>query len=62
MLDVSEDDDLRECFNWKNTQPLSIEFHKQKGVINRFLDYQLQFIRAYQYFKLNNEGHSKNFH
>ena len=32
LFDVSKDDELREAFNWKNTQPLLKEVHQQKGV------------------------------
>ena len=55
LFDVSEDEELRETFNWKNTQPLLKHDHQQKGTKNIFLDYQLQFIRAYQFLKLNGE-------
>ena len=55
-FDVTKDDELREAFNWKNTQPLLKADHKQKGVKFNFLDYQLQFIKAYQFLKINEEG------
>ena len=51
MLDVSKDEELREAFNWKNTQPLLKEVHQQKGIKFNFLDYQNQFIKAYQFIK-----------
>ena len=54
LFDVSKDDELREAFNWINTQPLLKEDHRQKGTKFNFLDYQLQFIKAYQFLKLNN--------
>ena len=54
LFDITKDDELREAFNWKNTQPLLKEVHKQKGIKFNFLDYQLQFIKAYQFLKLNN--------
>ena len=56
MFDVSKDEELKEASNWKNTQPLLKADHKQKGVKFNFLDYQLQFIKAYQFMKLNEEG------
>ena len=56
MFDVSEDEELKEAFNWKNTQPLLKEVHAQKGTKFNFLDYQLQFIKAYQFLKINEEG------
>ena len=54
MFDVTKDEELREAFNWKNTQSLLREIHQQKGTKYNFLDYQLQFIKAYQFLKLNN--------
>ena len=32
LFDVSKDEELREAFNWKNTQPLLREVHQQKGI------------------------------
>ena len=55
MFDVTKDDELREAFNWKNTQPLLKHDHQQKGVKFNFLDYQLQFIKAYHFFRLNDQ-------
>ena len=55
MFDVSKDEELGEAFNWKNTQPLLKEVHQQKGIKFNFLDYQLQFIKAYQFLKLNGQ-------
>ena len=55
MFDVSEDEELREAFTWKNTQPLLKQDLQQKGTKFNFLIYQLQFIRAYQFSKLNEE-------
>ena len=56
MFDVSKDEELKETFNWKNTQPLLKHDHLKKGTKFNFLVYQLQFIRAYQFIKLNEEG------
>ena len=56
LFDVSKDEELKEAFNWKNTQPLLKEVHQQKGTKFNFLDYQLQFIKAYQFLKINEEG------
>ena len=39
LFDVSKDEELREAFNWKNTQPLLKEVHQQKGAKFNFLDY-----------------------
>ena len=33
MFDVSKDEDLREAFNWKNTQPLLKEDHQKSDQI-----------------------------
>ena len=48
MFDVSEEEELKEAFSWKNTQPLLKHNHQQKGTKFNVLDYQLQFIKAYQ--------------
>ena len=42
-FDVSKDEELKETFNWKNSQPLLEQIHSQKGTKFNFLDYQLQF-------------------
>ena len=56
FFDVSKDEELKEAFNWKNTQPLLKQINQQKGTKYNFLDDQLQFIKAYQFLKLNEEG------
>ena len=53
LFNVSDDEQLKEAFNWKNTQPLLKQDNRQKGTKFNFLDYQLQFIKAYQFLKLN---------
>ena len=55
MFDVSKDEELKEAFSWKNTQPLLKHDHQLKGKKFNFLDYQLQFIKAYQFSKLNDQ-------
>ena len=55
MFDVSKDEELREAFSWKNTQPLLKHIHQQKGTKFNFLDYQLQFINGYHFLNLNEE-------
>ena len=62
FFDVSKDEELREAFNWKNTQPLLKHDHQKKGIKFNFLDYQLQFIKAYQFLKINEEGLNENIH
>ena len=61
LFDASKDDELRQAFNWKNTQPLLKHDHVQNGIKLNFLDYQLQFIQAYQFIKLNEENLTKIF-
>ena len=56
LFDVTKDEDMREAFNWRNTQPLLKQHHRQKGTELNFLDYQLQFIKVYQFLNLNEEG------
>ena len=60
MFDNSKDEDLTEAFSWKNTQTLLKHDHQKKGIKFSFLDYQLQFIKAYQFLKLNEEGLNEN--
>ena len=55
IFDVSKDEELREAFNWKNTQPLLKQDRQHKGTKYNFLDYQLHFIEAYQFIKLNDQ-------
>ena len=55
LFDVSKDEEFKEAFSWKNTQPLLKHDHQLKGTKFYFLDYQLQFIKAYQFLKLNEE-------
>ena len=52
MIDVSKDEELREAFSWKETQPLLKHDHQKKGTKFNFLDYQLQFIKDNQFLKL----------
>ena len=62
MFDVTKDEQLKEAFSWKNTQPLLKKDHQLKGTKFNFLDYQLQFIKAYQFIKLNEERFNENIH
>ena len=55
LFDVSKDEELTETFCWENTQPLLEEIHQKKGTKYNFVDYQLQYIKAYQFLKLNEE-------
>ena len=60
--DVSNHDELRDAFCWNFLQPLLEKFHQQKGFKYNFQEYQLQFLKAYQFIKLNEEGHNEDFH
>ena len=62
MFDVPKDEQLKEAFSWKNTQPLLKQDHQKKGTKFNFLDYQLQFIKAFQFIKINDEGHNEDLH
>ena len=62
MFDVSKDEELKEAFSWRNTQPLLKHDHRHKGTKFNFLDYQLQSIEAYQFIKLNDEAFNENIH
>ena len=62
LFDVSKEEKLEEAFNWKNTQPLLQHDYQQKGTKNNFLDYQLHFIKAYQFIKLNEERFNEFIH
>ena len=63
MFDVAKDEELKLAFSCKNTQPLLKKDHQQKGVKFNFLDYQLQFTKAYQLIKSNEqEGFNDNIH
>ena len=62
LFDVSKDEELREAFNWKNTQPLLKKDHQLKGTKFNFLNYQLQFIKPYQFNKLNEERLNEKIH
>ena len=55
LFDVSNKEKLKEAFSWKITQRLLKVIHKQKGIKYNFLDYQLQFIKAYQSIKLKDQ-------
>ena len=61
LFDVSKDEELREAFNWKVTQPLSKPVHQQEGTKYIFSNRRLQFIKAYQFHILNEEGSTKIF-
>ena len=55
VFDVSKEEELKEAFSGKNTLPLLKHNHQQKGTKFNFLDYQLQFMKSYQFLNLNEE-------
>ena len=61
-FDLSDDEQLNEAFKWRNTQPLLKKDHLHKGTKFKFLDYQLQFIKAYQFIRLNEGGLTEDLH
>ena len=52
MFVVTKDDELKEAFCWKYTQPLIEQDHQKKGIKFNFLNYQLHFIKANHFFKI----------
>ena len=62
LFNVSDNEEIKPAFKWKKTQSLLREVHSQKGVKFNFLDYQLQFIKAYQFLNLYEKGFNQNFH
>ena len=59
MFDISKNE---KAFIWKNAQPILKEVHPQKEIKVNFLDNQLQFFKAYQFIKLNEEVYNEDFH
>ena len=55
LFDESKDEELGEAFCWRNTQPLLKHDHQQKGTKFNFLEYQLHFIKAFQFLRLNGQ-------
>ena len=56
FCDTYKHGEKRKAFNWKNTQNLYYllkQFYHQKDRKFNLLEYRLQFIRAYQFLKLN---------
>ena len=62
IFDVSKDEELKEAFSCKNTQPFLKNDHHDKGIHFNFLDYQLQFIKAYKFIKLNEKRPNEDIH
>ena len=62
MFNISNDEDLREAFSWSYTQLLLKHDHHLKGTKINLLYFQLQFIKTYQFLKLNEEGNNEEIH
>ena len=54
-FDVSTDKQFRKAFNWTKTQPLLKQVHQHKGNKFDFFTSKLQFVKADQFLKLNEE-------
>ena len=54
-FDISNDEQLEEAFDWRNTQPLLKKDHQKKGIKFNVSDYENQFIKAYQFLELNDQ-------
>ena len=61
-FNISNDEELGDAFSWKNTQPLLKHDRHLKGTKFNFLEYQPQFIKTYQFLKINEEGYNENIH
>ncbi len=48
-FNLQNKDELYEAFNWKNTRLISKHENRSKHTTYNELDYQLQFIKAYQF-------------
>ena len=55
LFDISNDEQLKDAFNWRKTQPLLKEVHQQKRVKFNLLDYRFKFIKSHEFLKLNEE-------
>ena len=54
-FDVTKVGELKEAFSCRSAQPLLKHAHQLKGTKFNFLYYQLQFIKGYQFIRLNEE-------
>ena len=62
MFDISNHEELGECFNWKKHSAVVKRYTSTGGRTFNFVDYQQQFIKAYQFLKLNEEGYNEGIH
>ena len=61
-FDIPNNEELLEAFNWKNTEPLLKEIISTRELNPTLKDSKLQFIQAYQFIKLIEEGFNKDLH
>ena len=59
---VSINEGVKQELFRKNIQTFLNKDHQYKGTKFSFLDYQLLFIKAYQFLRINDEGNNKDFH
>ena len=52
---VSKNEELKEAFRWENTQTLLKQDDHPKRTKYNFPDYHLQFIKAYQFLRFNDQ-------
>ena len=62
LFDVFKDEEVKEAFSWNYTQPLLKQDQRHKGTKINFLGYQLEFISAYQFIKLNEKRPNEDIH
>ena len=62
LFNILLDEELKKAFNWINTQPLLKDDNRKKGVKFNNDDYQLQFKKAEEFIKLNEERYHQDFH
>ena len=55
MFDISNEDEIKEAFCWKNTQALFKQDPLHKGIKFNFLGYQLQFNKAYHFLRFKDQ-------
>ena len=62
MFNISNGEELRECFNWKNTQPLLKKFINRRGeiLISWIINYNSS--KNIRFLKINEEGSSEDFY
>ena len=59
---LSDENDMKNCFNWVNLSPMYSTENNLKGSKMDHRLYLLQQIRAYHFINLNEEGFNENIH